>query len=137
MLVLVLGGGGGEPVGGGGFVIPLCQKGFGYNSVGSCAITPCPCPCPYAHASICTVSASMHPPLRAHTRTGLVCACCGPSRGDTFDGLIAEVNEVKRKRIKMAADNEDDAYVFRFARAEATFVTTDVRHSLRIPPRRC
>ena len=32
-------------------------------------------------------------------------------------GLISEVAEVKRKRIKMAADAEDDAYVFRFARS--------------------
>jgi len=31
--------------------------------------------------------------------------------------LIAEVTEVKRRRIKMATDKEDDAYVFRFARA--------------------
>lgn len=31
--------------------------------------------------------------------------------------LITEVAEVKRRRIKMATDKEDDAYVFRFARA--------------------
>ena len=31
--------------------------------------------------------------------------------------LITEVSEVKRRRIKMAPDAEDDAYVFRFARA--------------------
>ena len=31
--------------------------------------------------------------------------------------LVAEVSEVKRKRAKMAVDAEDDAYVFRFARA--------------------
>lgn len=32
-------------------------------------------------------------------------------------GLIAEVAEVKRKRVRMATDTEDDAYVFRFARS--------------------
>ena len=32
-------------------------------------------------------------------------------------GLISEVAEVKRRRIKMATDTEDDAYVFRFARS--------------------
>ena len=42
--------------------------------------------------------------------------------GDSFAppqlrGLIAEVTEVKRKRVKMAADAEDDAYVLRFSRA--------------------
>ena len=32
-------------------------------------------------------------------------------------GLINEVAEVKRKRVKMAADFEDDAYVIRFSRS--------------------
>lgn len=31
--------------------------------------------------------------------------------------LINEVTEVKRRRVKMAIDTEDDAYVFRFARS--------------------
>ena len=31
-------------------------------------------------------------------------------------GLIKEVSEIARRRTKMAADNEDDAYVLRFAR---------------------
>ena len=32
-------------------------------------------------------------------------------------GLIKEVSEIARRRTKMAADNEDDAYVLRFARS--------------------
>jgi hypothetical protein len=32
-------------------------------------------------------------------------------------GITAEVAEVKRKRVKMTPDFEDDAYVFRFARS--------------------
>ena len=32
-------------------------------------------------------------------------------------GLVGEVSEVKRKRSRMAADDEDDAYVFRFMRS--------------------
>ena len=32
-------------------------------------------------------------------------------------GLITEVTDVKRRRVKMAVDTEDDAYVFRFARS--------------------
>ena len=32
-------------------------------------------------------------------------------------GLVKEVSEIARRRTKMAADNEDDAYVLRFARS--------------------
>ena len=34
-----------------------------------------------------------------------------------LNGLVAEVAEVKRKRNRMAGDDEDDAYVFRFMRS--------------------
>lgn len=41
-------------------------------------------------------------------------------------GLIKEVNEVKRKRVRMSADSEDDAYVFRFARSVLDPVTREM-----------
>ena len=42
-------------------------------------------------------------------------------------GLINEVAEVKRKRVRMAADNEDDAYVFRFARSVLDPITQQMK----------
>ena len=42
-------------------------------------------------------------------------------------GLTGEVAEIKRKRVKMAADFEDDAYVIRFARAVLDQAATSMR----------
>ena len=57
-----------------------------------------------------------YPSSRDHSRAVVSVEALATTQ-PKLKGRMDEVSEVKRKRVRMAADNEDDAYVFRFARA--------------------